>query len=137
MNFSIQPEFFYTNKERIQIMIIYKENNFFQSKLCSRWSPLHGLIEFKEFYDTQIKLPNIYNILGITIQLKYDGDYFIYYFRNQNNEPLMNIGKDNQISIFLDFYPKIVINNIIIPYDCQLFTYQQELDIEDDECVIL
>lgn len=136
MNFSIQPEFFYTNKERIQIMIKYKENNFMESKICSRWTLLHGIIEFKEFYDNNSKLPNIYNILSITVQLKYDGDYFIYYFNNLDEKPLNNIGKDNQIIIFTDFYPRLVINNIIIPFDERMATHSLELDI-DDECVIL
>jgi len=136
MNFSIQPEFFYTNKERIQIMITYKENDFFESKLCSKWTLLHGIIEFKEFYDDKTKLPNIYNILCITIQLKYDGDYFIYYYKNPDDTPLNNICKDNQITIFIDFYPRLVINNIIIPDDERMATYSQELDVDDD-CIIL
>jgi len=137
MNFSIQPEFFYTNKERIQIMIKYKETDFFDSKICSRWAPLHGNIEFNNFYDTTLKLPNIYNILGITIQLKYEGEYFVYYFKTPDELPLDNIKKDNLITIFIDYYPRIVFNNIMIPVDSKLFLEPQILDVEDDDCAIL
>lgn len=136
MNFSFQPEFFYTNKERIQIIIEYMDGNKDISKQCSRWTLLHGSIEFKNIFDTPGNYPNIYNIINIIIQLKYDGDYYIYYFGNQNNKPLNNIRKDNQVTIFLDFYPKIIINDMIIPYDERMATSSQELDI-DDECIIL
>lgn len=136
MNFSIQPEFFYTSKDRIQIMITYKESESHDAKKCSRWAPLHGFVEFNEFHDIITKFPNIYNILGITIQLRYDREYFIYYFDYQNNKPLTNIYKENNVTIFLDYYPRIVINNILIPFECKVATTSQDIDFDDD-CVIL
>lgn len=114
MNFSIQPEFFYSRRDRIRIMIKYKVNQTDTETTFSRWFPLNLIIYFNEFYDTVKEYPNIYNIINIAVQLKHEEYYYVYNFFNPNKEPL-NLNQENVITIISGYHPNISINNILVP----------------------
>lgn len=137
MNFIIEPECFYSLGDRLQIMVEYKSEYGLNSKICSKWIRLNGVIVFNEFYDDNLLLPNIHNIISIQIQLKFNNEYYIYIYEDNLNKFLQNINKENKIKIKIksnDFYPQIIINNIISPVDTKISTESNNIN---DDCIIL
>jgi hypothetical protein len=72
----------------------------------------------------------------IIVQFKYNGEYYLYHFKNLDNNPLENIKSENIITLKYGFHPDAIINDSIFPLHYEVFTQQQHLD-QNDDCVIL